>query len=82
MLSAWKPSTMYKGLESCELEMAEPPRMRMLMSAPGAPSTVVTCTPAILPAKASAAEATGTTASFCPEIEPTEPVKSLRALLV
>ena len=53
----------------------------MLISAPGAPSTVVTCTPAILPCKATAAEVTGTAASLAPEIEPTEPVKSFLALL-
>ena len=59
-----------------------PPRTRMLISAPGAPSTVVTCTPAIFPCKATAAEVTGTAAIFTPDTEPTEPVRSLRALLL
>ena len=54
----------------------------MLISAPGAPSTVVTCTPAILPCNATAAELTGMAAILTPETEPTEPVRSLRALLV
>ncbi len=47
MLSAWKPSMIYKGSLLCVTE--EEPRTRILISAPGAPSTDVTCTPATLP---------------------------------
>lgn len=47
----------------------------------GAPSIVVTCTPATLPWRATAAEVTGTAASLAPETEPTEPVRSRRDMM-
>ena len=55
-----------------------PPRTLILISASGSPSVVVTCTPAILPVRASATVATGTEESVLLSTDDTEPMRSLR----
>ena len=55
-----------------------PPRTRIFISASGEPSVVVICTPAILPCKASVAEATGTALNTSELTVATEPVISFR----
>ena len=68
--STCTPSTIYKGELSCVME--PPPLTLILTSASGEPSAVVTCTPANLPANASAAELTGTSFRSLALIEETE----------
>ena len=53
-----------------------PPRTRIIISAPGAPSEVTACTPANLPCNASAAEERGTSFNCFAVTEETEPVRS------
>ena len=74
MDSTGKPSTMNRGVLSPVME--PPPRTRIFISASGEPSVVVICTPAILPVRASVAEATGTAASTSELTVATEPVRS------
>ena len=74
MVSTGKPSTMYNGSLLCVIE--PPPRTLIFTSASGEPSVVVTCTPAILPVRASVADATGTSARALLLTVATEPVRS------
>ena len=76
MSSTGNPSTIYSGSLLCVIE--PPPRTRIFTLASGEPSEVVTCTPESLPVRASAAEATGTSASALLSTVATEPVISLR----
>ena len=76
MDSMGKPSTIYSG----ELlwVMEPPPRTRILMSASGSPSVVVTETPAIFPERAWLMLFTGCSASFSLPTEDTDPKRSRR----
>ena len=74
--STGKPSTIRRGELSPVIE--PPPRTRIFISASGEPSVVVICTPAILPVRASVAEATGTAVKASELTVATDPVKSLR----
>src|SRR5690606_35664725 len=76
ILSTIKPSTIYNGELSWVIE--PPPRTRTTISAPGAPSTVVTWTPGNRPVKASATLITGAFSRSRPFTELTAPAKSLR----
>ena len=76
MLSTGKPSTIYRGELSCVMEPE--PRTRILISASGSPSVAVTCTPAILPERASLTVVTGTAVRALLSMEETDPMRSLR----
>src|SRR6187549_3749882 len=75
MLLTGKPYTIYKGELSWVTE--PPPRTRITISAPGAPSTVETCTPANRPVIASAALERGILSNVEAPREDVAPVRSL-----
>ena len=74
-VSKGTPSTIYKGWEDVENELA--PRMTILMPPPGAPSLWLTCTPAILPCMPWAISMAPPFIRSLPASELNEPLRSL-----